>query len=338
MKTDFRGTATPLADGDIGKIAHAIGVETAVLLAFLEVEANGRGFDGKGRPKILFEPHVFWRELGPGDKRTKAVSAGLAYQKWGSKPYPTAFDQRFAQLAKAMEIDANKALRSASWGAPQIMGFNHKAAGYSTVQAMVEAFMASEANQIAALGEFLRSEGIDKLLRGKDFTKAESWEPAVRKYNGPGYAANKYHIKAAKAYAKYAAKGAPMQPTSAYRPAPATGALSEGMQGGRVTALQMDLNAMGIVIATDGKYGPETVKAVRFFQEAAGLPVTGAADVETIEKLAFATFAANENTTPPAPPNDREPIRLGRIVGVVAALIALAAVAWVVTLGGPNGF
>lgn len=36
---------------------------------------------------MLFEPHVFYRLLGKGAKRDAAVSAGLAYPKWGMKPY-----------------------------------------------------------------------------------------------------------------------------------------------------------------------------------------------------------------------------------------------------------
>lgn len=50
---DFVGTGRRLAQGDVGAAARELGVETAVLLAFLEVEARGRGFDSKNRPKML---------------------------------------------------------------------------------------------------------------------------------------------------------------------------------------------------------------------------------------------------------------------------------------------
>ena len=58
---DFVGSGRRLAQGDVGDAARALGIETAVLLAFLEVEAAGRGFDSKNRPKMLLETHVLYR-------------------------------------------------------------------------------------------------------------------------------------------------------------------------------------------------------------------------------------------------------------------------------------
>ena len=50
---NFVGTGRRLAQGDVGDAARVLGIETAVLLAFLEVEAAGRGFGSKNRPKML---------------------------------------------------------------------------------------------------------------------------------------------------------------------------------------------------------------------------------------------------------------------------------------------
>lgn len=66
---NFVGTGRRLAQGDIGAAARKVNLPTAVILAILEKEASGRGFDSKNRPKMLFEPHVFSRELGPGARR-----------------------------------------------------------------------------------------------------------------------------------------------------------------------------------------------------------------------------------------------------------------------------
>jgi hypothetical protein len=51
------------------------------------VESARSGFESQGRPKTLFEPHVFYRNRS-GSKRTAAANAGLAYRKWGEKTYP----------------------------------------------------------------------------------------------------------------------------------------------------------------------------------------------------------------------------------------------------------
>lgn len=95
-----------------------------------------------GQPKMLFEPHRFWIELGEGPKRIAAAEQGLAYPKGGEKPYPA---DSYPRLALAIRIDANAALRACSWGLGQIMGFNHRAAGFASPGDMVAAFCDDEA-------------------------------------------------------------------------------------------------------------------------------------------------------------------------------------------------
>src|SRR5262245_61151885 len=84
---DFKGAAKRLADIDLPRIGQTIGVGEDEIHAVLEVESSGHGFDSQGRPTILFEPHVFYRNLS-GDKRARAVSAGLAYEHWKAGNYP----------------------------------------------------------------------------------------------------------------------------------------------------------------------------------------------------------------------------------------------------------
>ena len=68
--------------------------------------------------------------------------------------------------------------------------------------------------------------------------------------------------------------------------------LSSGAVGDSVYILQVMLNAVGArfqnigKITVDGAYSGETADAVTEFQRAAGLPQTGAADVETFNRLA----------------------------------------------------
>lgn len=191
----FRGKARRLDAWDYGRMARDLRLTEDIVRAVVEVEAAGSGFDDHGRIRMLFEPHVFWRELGEGQQRSRAETAGVAYQKWGAAPYPL---DSYPRLERAMAIDRGDALRSASWGLGQIMGFNHKIAGYPTVESMVEDFRDDEERHLAAMLRFIRSEGLDDDLREL------RWEGFARGYNGAGYAKNGYHLKLAAAYRKWA--------------------------------------------------------------------------------------------------------------------------------------
>ena len=190
---NFKGAAKRLDDIDLPTLGARIGVGEDELHAFLDVETRGSGFDSQGRTIILFEPHVFYRNLS-GDKRARAVREGLAYAKWGQAPYPK---DSYPRLLKAIAIDETAALKSASWGLGQIMGGNHIAAGYDTVQDMVTAFAADEENQLAAAVNFIKANHLDDELRRHD------WAGFARGYNGPGYARNKYDVKLAEAFRKW---------------------------------------------------------------------------------------------------------------------------------------
>lgn len=193
---DFKGRAKKLDALDYGRIAKTIGASEDHIRAVVEVETAGGGFDAQGRPKMLFEPHVFYRELGEAKQRI-AVDQGLAYRKWGEKPYPK---DSYPRLLLALKIDRPAALRSASWGLGQIMGFNAKAAGYRDAESMVEAFLDDEEKQLEAMVNFIVSEGLDDDLVRRD------WSGFARGYNGAGYAAHGYHTKLAAAYAKWAGR------------------------------------------------------------------------------------------------------------------------------------
>ena len=126
----FKGAATPLADIDLPRIGAMVGVGEDELHAIIDVESSGSGFDRLGRPKMLFEPHVFWRHLGPGAKRDRAASLGIAYAKWKPGNYPS---DSYPRLAQACDIDVEAALKSASWGLTQILGENHVDLGLSLI-------------------------------------------------------------------------------------------------------------------------------------------------------------------------------------------------------------
>jgi hypothetical protein len=218
MDLTFKGAAKRLDDLDLPKLGATIGVGEDEIHAFLDVETLGHGFDSAGRPVILFEPHVFYRNLA-GAARAKAVAQGLAYSKWGEKPYPK---DSYPRLKAACAIDETAALKSASWGLGQVLGENYEAAGFLTVRAMVEAMMADEENQLLAAVNFIKANHIDDNLRAHD------WAGFAKGYNGAGYKKNAYDTKLADAFRKWSriadtpwpqpAPSAPVQPIPAPPP------------------------------------------------------------------------------------------------------------------------
>lgn len=191
----FVGKATPLADIDLPRIGHTIDVGEDEIHAVIDVEASGGGFDKLKRPKMLFEPHVFFRNL-TGVERTHAVSAGLAYAAWRPGIYPS---DSYPRLSAAMAINETAALKAASWGLGQILGENFVAAGYESPQQMVLAFVeGGESEHLAAMVRFIVYNRLDDELR------AHNWSGFARGYNGAQYAKHGYHTKLAARYAWWA--------------------------------------------------------------------------------------------------------------------------------------
>jgi hypothetical protein len=187
-----------LTDDIIIKIAHEAGIEPAALKAVTLVESSGDGFLPDGRAKILFEGHIFWRQLklkGIDPTKYYRQNPGILYENWDKTKY-VGGEGEYNRLEVAMIINKEAALMSASYGLFQIMGFNYKYCGFDTVQLMVSAMNRGYEDQLRAGINFLRSQ---KLI---DFTKAHNWLAFASRYNGPKFAENQYDKKLEAAYQK----------------------------------------------------------------------------------------------------------------------------------------
>ena len=193
---NFIGTAKRLDDIDLPKIGKLIGVGEDEIHAVIDTETRGTGFDSKNRPIILFEPHIFHKQLSAHKPEllNSAINQGLAYKSWGTKKYPK---DSYPVLEQAILINEELALRSASWGLGQLMGFNHSMAGYASAKEMVEKFKEDEEDHLLAMVRFIISAGLDDELRRHD------WRGFARGYNGAGFAKNHYDVKLAVAYARW---------------------------------------------------------------------------------------------------------------------------------------
>ena len=183
-----------LSSSDIRNAAEQIGVEPCAVKAVVDVESGGDGFLPDGRVKILFEGHVFWKELQKRGINPELLKMpNIVYPKWDKSQYKGGA-QEHERLNAAALVNKEAALCSASWGLFQIMGFNHRLCGFSSVQDFVDAQKESEANQLNSFCQFMKNEGLVLFLKGLDFSGF------ARRYNGPGYAQNQYDVKMRKAY------------------------------------------------------------------------------------------------------------------------------------------
>ncbi len=275
---DFKGAAKKIEDTDLPRLGHMIGVGEDELHAIIDTESRGSGFDAQGRPKILFEPHVFYRNLA-GAKRDKAVKAGLAYAKWKTGAYGKESEQ-YPKLIRAMAIDVPAALKACSWGSMQLLGENHEAGGYSKVEDMVLAFMEDEDKHLEAAVRFIEKSGIGVELRklaalNRPIT-AEEAVPVVEKYNGPGFRKNGYHTKFAKALNKWRKiKDTP------YSPSPNDEVIWKATKfvvtKEVIRNVQQLLRDKGFpeVGDVDGKFGKRTKAAIESFQSNVNMPKSG---------------------------------------------------------------
>ncbi len=194
---------TVLTDSDYKSAALWLGVPFAAVKAVATVESAGSGFLSDGRPKILFERHIMYRQLS--DKLGKAQADALARKHpdivnsetggyiGGSKEHD--------RLGKAAEIDRECALQSASWGSFQIMGFHWKRLGYATVQAFINAMYKGEPDQLDAFSRFIKTDpALHRAL------KALNWADFANGYNGKAYAKNQYDKKMSDAYKRISAE------------------------------------------------------------------------------------------------------------------------------------
>lgn len=187
---------------DYKKASQDLGVEEAAVKAVASVESSGTGFirdvSGNMVPKILFERHIMFRRLRDftpiKSKEMAAKYPDIVNEKSGGYKGGLGEHER---LQKAVLIDRNTALESASWGEFQIMGYHWKALGLSSVQELVNKAY-TEQGQLDLFVRFIKANPlIHKALKEKN------WANFARGYNGPSYVINSYDTKMKEAYERF---------------------------------------------------------------------------------------------------------------------------------------
>jgi hypothetical protein len=201
-----------LDDKSYQAAANELKVEVAAIMAVAEVETSGNAFDQEGRPRVLYERHYFHRLTnGKYSKKHPDISNSLSggYGK---------FSAQYGKLERAFNLDSEAALKSASWGRFQIMGNNHQAAGYDTVESFVLAMTKSETEHLRAFITFIKNNpALLKALREK------RWSDFASGYNGSSYKNNAYDTKLEAAYKRFSQPAASTGASGKTTPSAAAG-------------------------------------------------------------------------------------------------------------------
>lgn len=185
---------------DIEDLSKALGCEYAALMAVREIESGGySSFTQEGRPKALFEGHIFWQQLnklGFNPLSYQPTNKEILYPRW-TKQYYLGGDREYDRIQQAWRISPKATMLSTSLGMFQIMGFNWVYTSCCNVGEYWKRSFLSEKSQLSLFGELLKSQGLIKYLINKD------WKTFAKLYNGSGYSQNQYDSKLQKAYNKY---------------------------------------------------------------------------------------------------------------------------------------
>lgn len=187
----FVGDVYPSED-EIVEAAKTLKCEARTIKAVALVEAPTGGFDEMGRPKILFERHIFSQlTMRQYDGRYPFISNRVR----GNYSFPER--NQYVRLQHAYALAPYAALQATSWGLFQILGQNFLLAGFGTVEQFVRAMCYSAGEHLAAFVAFAQSNShLLSALRKKD------WAQIAYYFNGPQYPENQYDIKLAKKYAQ----------------------------------------------------------------------------------------------------------------------------------------
>lgn len=192
-----------LGESDLVKAAELLGLPIAAVATVAQVESAGHGFDATGRPVLLFERHVFYKQLIANGRKEPDVSAlaermpNLVNKKRGG--YVGGAGEH-GRLSTAMLIDEQSAIESCSWGMFQIMGYHWARLGYTDAQDFRMHMQESEGEQLQAFCKFILT---DKSLMKA--LKDQSWAKFAELYNGTAYKENHYDVKLARAFEKLSA-------------------------------------------------------------------------------------------------------------------------------------
>ncbi len=185
----FTNMRAPAAtEDDIAAIATMLGCSVKQVRAVAKVESAGSGFDTVGRPKMLYERHLFHR-LTNGKWSTASFSNGV----------PGGYsDDSWAKLGDACAHDPEAAFSACSWGKFQVLGTHWSKLGYDSPFELAHTCVSNELAHYTLLARYVRTFGLTGAIRRLSTDPADCRDFASG-YNGPGYKRFSYDKKLAEA-------------------------------------------------------------------------------------------------------------------------------------------
>lgn len=181
-----------VSDFDYNLFSELLNVSPKAIKAVVKVESNGHGFLKSGKPVILFEPHIFYRELKNENINPEPLMSeenkDLLSKTWNKALYKGG-EKEWDKLNRAERISKSAAIKSASWGLFQIMGFNYKSCGCSSLNEFYTKMCIDEFNQFILFIGFIKNQNLIQYLQ------TYNWSEFAKRYNGPGYKQNQYDTK-----------------------------------------------------------------------------------------------------------------------------------------------
>jgi len=155
------------------------------------VESGGWSFDHQGRPRILFERHIFWRLTAGKYGRTMfsdPTYGGYSIDSW-------------EKLTRACALDPDAAFASCSWGRFQVLGTYWHDFGYASPIDLAYSTVESEAAHYELFARYIEHFGLQDELALLSSNPADC-RPFAKAYNGAAYDRNRYDVKLAQEMAR----------------------------------------------------------------------------------------------------------------------------------------
>lgn len=183
----FTNTHAPAVTAEeIVAIAKRLGCTPKQLSAVAKVESSGSGFDDQGRPKILFERHLFHRATDGKWSPTiysNPVGGGYGISSW-------------AKLSAACAKDPDAAFGSASWGKFQVLGLHWSRLKYASAFELARSTTISEGAHYELFARFIEVNNLaDELAQIS--SDPDDCRPFAKNYNGSSYERFSYHTRIA---------------------------------------------------------------------------------------------------------------------------------------------
>lgn len=171
------------------EMAKEFKCEIAAIKAVTKTESGDGGYLPNKLPKILFERHRFYALTDPNTKNGKVSGKKKVPHPYAAfpdicNPKPGGYSGSFGEyvrLLKAAKLDRDAAIKSASWGAFQVLAEYHEECGFATPIDLVDACMKSIDGHVKLFQGFLKKPEKKRAIEG---LREKDWEKFTTYYNG----------------------------------------------------------------------------------------------------------------------------------------------------------